>query len=104
VIEKYIMHAGTKKLTMQGIVNLKKSVNCNIFCYQTKKVEIPPKGLKVPPALQATTALKAVRPINLGWPLPIDKIKYPIIKPTVKLLITVDIKNANKPVIQNSCR
>src|ERR1035437_1695384 len=101
---KYMMDAGTTKFTIQGIVNVKNSVKCNAFCCQTKKVEIPPKGLIVPPALAATTAFNPAKPTNLGLAFPITKIMYPINKPTVKLLITVDNIKANPPVIQNNCR
>ena len=101
VTAKFIIRAGTKKLTSDGINKFRNSPNSRIpFCH-TINVVMSPNGLKAPPALAATTMLMQARLTNLGLPLPTARTTAHIINAVVRLSAIGDIKKAKRPVIQN---
>ena len=102
--QKCMIIAGNRKLTRHGMANAKNWVKLRIFCCHTNKVEIPPNGLNVPPALVAITIWTHDNPINSGFFLPTANAIEPINKPTVRPLMTVDNIKAKPPVIQNNFR
>ena len=101
---KDMMVAGIKKFTAAGMKRVKNAVKFRTpFCH-TMSVVMSPKGLKAPPALDATTILMQAGPIKRGLLPPMAMTTAHIKSAVVKLSAIGEIKKGRIPVSQKSDR